>query len=413
MNINWKRIAALIGFVSAVLIFGYGIYFFFLKPAVPGQSPIGGTQTPPIGGLPTTGTGGEVPILPQDGSGLPLGPGTAAPSNPSASPAANGGLTQATAISPRPAQGLTISSDGNNAIYYDRTDGLFYRVSPEGQLAPLTDQVFNSVENITWDSNGSKAVLEYPDGSNIVYDFQSNKQYTLPKHWKDYDFSPNSDQLVFKSIGSSPENSWLAIANTDGSQATRVEHLGDKDANVYPLWSPGNQIVAMFSEGRNFDRQDLYFVGKNQENLRSVTIEGRGFQGKWSPQGNQLVYSVYSSASNYKPTLWVVDAQPSTIGTNRKSLRIQTWAEKCSFANNTTLYCAVPRELRDGAGIFNEDLDTSPTNIYKIDITTGNHSLVAIPDGNPNISNIVVPQNESYLFYTNKNDGRMYRVNLK
>ncbi|NTU99327.1 hypothetical protein HGA64_04995, partial [Candidatus Falkowbacteria bacterium] len=265
----------------------------------------------------------------------------------------------------------------------------------------------------TWSPNKNKAVLEYPDGANIIYDFDKQKQITLPSHWKDFSFSPSGDQIVFKSMGQDVDNRWLATVNEDGSQIKGVESLGNKDATVYSEWSPNNQIVAMFTEGKDFNRQEVYFVGLNGENFKSTVVEGRGFEPKWSPQGSQLMYSVYSADTDMKPNLWVVDAQGDSIGNNRRNLNVNTWADKCNFSNGNTAYCAVPRSLDEGAGLFPELKDNTVDDLYQIDVTTGNKKRVAVPQGDYTINNIMISQDQKYLYFTDKGTNQIHKINLK
>jgi len=169
----------------------------------------------------------------------------------------------------------------------------------------------------------------------------------------------------------------------------------------------------MYREDKDFNRQDLYFVGLNDENFKSTIIEGRGFQGQWSTAGDRLLYSVYSSGSNYKPTLWIVEASGDNIGKNRRSLSLETWSDKCTFSNNDDVYCAVPQNLQEGAGIFHRELDNAPCDIYKIDLTTGFKSKIAVPEGGHNISNVIVTESGNYLYFTSQTDGRLYKINLR
>ncbi|HLC89698.1 MAG TPA: hypothetical protein VJG65_01935 [Patescibacteria group bacterium] len=422
MPLNWKRILLLIGFIASVFAIGYLLYFVFLRPALPPTEPIvnGNVNLEP-GVLPSAGTNVNIPTAGNVNGALPGGVSgnvnLAPPELPSGSEApqaiAAGGLTQISSLTKNRVSQPILASDGIDSYYYDKTSGLFYRLTADGRATPLTNQTFFEVQGITWSPNKQMAVLEYPDGANIVYNFSTNKQITLPQHWQDFSFAPTGEKLVFKSLGSSAENRWLAIANLDGSNAKKIEALGDKDATVYPLWSPNNQIVAMFTDDAGFDRQNLYFLGANGENFKSTLIEGRGFQGQWSTKGDRLLYSVYSSDSGYRPALWIVDATGDQIGENRRNLKIETWADKCSFAENDTIYCAVPQNLEEGAGIFANDLDNSPTNIYKIDLKTGFRSLIARPEGNPNIDQLYTSQDGRYLYFTAKTDGRLYKINLK
>jgi len=419
MSLNWKRILLLIGFLLIVVIIAYLLYLFFLKPGIP-TTPATNTNTDVTGILPAANVNGNIPVNANAGTLTP-GTNTSVAAPPAELPAgsavaseiANGGLTKTKSLTTEKSYGTTLSGDGSSLLYYNKDSSHFYRITASGKQTLLADKVFYEVENITWSPDKNQAILEYPDGSNIIYNFKTNEQITLPKHWEDFSFSPNGNEIVFKSIGSGEENRWLAISKADGSQAEKIELLGNKDATVFPDWSPNNQVIATFVEDETADRQTLYFVGLNDENFKSTTLEGRGFEGVWSTSGDLLLYSVYSSQTDFKPSLWIVSAQGENIGGNRKSLSLETWADKCSFTNNETVYCAVPKDLTEGAGIFYQELDNSPCDIYKIDLKTGYKSIIATPSEDQNIETVVVSGDGSYLYYTSNDDGRIYQIRLK
>jgi len=192
-----------------------------------------------------------------------------------------------------------------------------------------------------------------------------------------------------------------------------IEPLGENEASVYPSWSPNNQSVAMYTEGIGFDRQELFFIGLNNENFKSMVVEGRGFQSKWSPDGAQLLYSVYSSANDLKPMLWMANASGESIGSGRRSFGLETWADKCVFASGTNLYCAVPEKLEEGAGLFPEMAKNTQDRLYSIDVQTGLKKLVAIPDGKYNMSNLIISDNGYYLYFTDETTKKLHKINLK
>lgn len=409
---KYKKIFLIIGFIAVVILLGYMLYALFFKPAKP-ITPEQPTATTTPGGLPVSPEGGErLPTIIGEG-GLPITPEGAVITEGPPSEVARGGLTKATGLNDSPSAGITLSSDGSSLQYYNKNDGKFYRIDKDGEAVALSDKVFHSVDKITWSSDKNKAILEYPDGANIVYDFSSNNQTTLPPHWKDFDFSPQGNQIVMKSMGLDPNNRWLAVVNEDGSKARIIESLGSKDSTVYPSWSPNNQSIAMYTEGVDFDRQEVFFVGLNGENFKSTVVEGRGFQPKWNPNGEQLLYSVYSSKDDMKPNLWVVNANGENIGTDRKSLNIETWADKCTFANENELYCAVPNNLEKGSGLFPELANNTTDTLYKIDMRSGTKKMIAVPDGQYNMSSMVVSENGFNLYFTDKNSGRLYTIKLK
>jgi len=407
---KYKKIILIAGFAVIIFILGYLLYALFFKPPTSIPVKTEPELTPTQTGLPEAETGSGQIIEP---GGQKVFPETQTEAAKTPSKIANGDLTQTTQLSQSPGAGTTLGSNGSDLQYHDAIDGKFYKITKDGEISALTDKIFHNVENITWSSDKNKAILEYPDGANIIYDFTNDKQITLPKHWKDFDFSPDSDQIVMKSMGLDPENRWLAISNSDGSKIRAIEALGEQDSTVFPSWSPNNQIIAMYTEGVSFNRQEIFFIGLNDENFKSAVIEGRGFQPKWSPKGDRLVYSVYSNDNNLKPMLWVVDAQGDNIGAGRKKLNLETWADKCSFASDYELYCAVPESLEEGAGLFPELAKNTSDILYKINTRTGVKKLVAIPDDTYNMSNLIISDNGYYLYFTDETTKEIYKIKLK
>jgi hypothetical protein len=214
-------------------------------------------------------------------------------------------------------------------------------------------------------------------------------------------------------MGMDPDNRWLIVSNSDGTGAKAIESLGENEEYVDVAWSPNNQVIATYREGIDMDRQSIYFVGMNKENFKSLTVEGRGFQYLWSPKGTQMLYSVYSTQTDLKPLLWVTYAIGDEIGKDRRSLNIYTWAEKCMFFNESTVYCAVPKNLENGAGLFPEMSDNTIDEIHKIDISTGSDRIIAIPDSDHTIKNITVSPDSRYLYFSDKQSGKIFKINLK
>ena len=409
---KYQKIIFVVLFVGIVLLFGYLLFFLFFRSIPQPENPLtqqNATSTSPVG-FPSAGSGGGQKVGNQGGNKLI--PVQTVPS-PGANPIAQGGLTDTTQINDAPSSAPTMSSDGSSVQYYNQNDGKFYKIDKNGNITALTDKVFHEVQNIDWAPNKTKAVLEYPDGAKIVYDFNSNQQVTLPSHWTGFDFSPTSDQIVSKSIGQDYNNRWLIVANNDGTKAKSVIDLGDNGDAVDVSWSPNNQSVAMYVEGEDYNRQSVYFIGLNGENFKSLLVEGRGFESKWTPKGNRLLYSVFSTDTDQKPNLWVADAQGDNIGNNRTNLNIQTWANKCTFVDNSNVYCAVPEQLESGAGLLPELSLNTKDNIYKINIDTGIKKLIAIPDGSFTISNIVITGNEKFLYFNELSSGKLFKISLK
>ena len=298
--------------------------------------------------------------------------------------------------------------------FYNSSDGKFYGADAKGQIKELSDKVFFNVEKVTWSPTTDESIIEYPDGSNIYYNFATKKQVTLPKHWADFDFAPQGDRIAAKSIALAPENRWLITSKPDGTGVKLVEPMGQNADRVTVDWSPTNQIVALSRTGAPLgaDRQEVLLIGQNKENFKSVVVEGRGLETSWSPSGKKLLHSVYNARNQYKPELWIVDASGNNIGANRKLLNVNTWASKCAMADDRFIYCGVPETLDVGAGFAPSLADSTPDRIIKIDALTGVKTDLELEDFHV-VENMFVSQDGSKIMFTDKTQIGIFEIPLK
>lgn len=318
------------------------------------------------------------------------------------------------------AEDPTLASDGKTLQYYDPISSKFYRIDANGNIVPMSDQVFPGVQNVTWSNKADRAVLELQDGFKVVYDFSQKKQYTLNKDTNNYDFSPNDNQLSFKFTPTNESDRWLGTSNIDGSGAIGIEPLGANGDKVNAQWSPSGQSIGTFTQYINGNQQSVLPLGFKGENFKDFTIDGSGFDYRWTPDGKQMLYSTYSADNNYNDTLHIVDAEGDSIGNNNKSLNLPTSVDKCAFtASGSAAYCAVPVDPPTGGGIAPDKLYTVPHDIYKVDLQTGVTTKIASPadsiDGTniPAPSHVVVSADDQVLYYTEATTGHIRRILLK
>ena len=414
MNERLKRILTIIVFVLVVCVFGFFLYVVFFRTQ-PGETPI---VTPP-----PTATG----TLP--GSN-PAQPGqTTSGTTPGINPST--GLPEAGVIPQLPGQTLIPNQDRTNVLSseviksisleqngnirgYNPVDGKFYAISETGQSVALSDKVFYNVEAVTWGKQSDKAIIQYPDGTKTLYDFNAETQATLPKHWEDFDFAPQDSQIVAKAIGTNSSNRFLVTANPDGTNAKAIEELGDNADKVMASWAPNSQTVAFSftAEPIGFDTTQIIMVGQNKENYKNLVVEGRGFIPVWSPTGQNLLYSVYNSASGFRPTLWVSGASGDTVNANRRNLGIQTWADKCAWRSEQELICAVPDSLEQGAGLNRELSSNVRDSIYRINLQDGTFVNLGRPTSAASIDQLLLSSDKNAVIYNDANSGQLIRFAL-
>lgn len=404
-----KRIVLAVLLLAVAGLMGYGLYYFFVRtgslgPTTPPTSTdIPSGQLPGSGTRPTTTTG---TVIGPNGEILPAS-GEIQSSTPSYyQPVATTQLLSDSAKNPS-------LSNAGDFRFYNANDGKFYRVMPDGRLEKLSDEVFYNAQKITWAKNKNQAIIEYPDSAKIVYNFDTKKQVTLPKHWEDFSFSSDGNQIAAKSLGLDPSNRWLITVNSDGTGAKLIEPMGENADKVIVNWSPNQQVAAFSQTGapQGGERREVLFVGLNGENFKSTIVDGSGFLPQWSTTGKKLLYSIYSSRSDFKPELWIVDSQGDSIGNNRKLLQLNTWADKCTFGNDDTIYCAVPRDLPTGAGMSRGITTYNYDDLYKIDLKTGLKTPIAL-DGQYNINNIFYDTADNKVIFTDLNKTGVFESQL-
>ena len=405
-----KRLIYAAIFLVVSIGLGYFMYRVFWAKKAPVAKKITTTQVAPGKALPSAGEAGEKVITPKAGK-LPTAktlPKAAVKIQPTpAVPYPIARITEA------PITGARADKSGATR-FYSLTDGKFYRVGADGKAQELSGEVFYNVEKVTWSPTQNESIIEYPDGANIYYNFDTKKQITLPKHWQDFSFSTLGNKIAAKSIGLAPENRWLTISDPQGRNITAVEPLGENAAKVAVDWSPNQQIIATSLTGDQSlgaDRQEVLFVGQHKENFKSIIVEGRGFESQWSPQGNKLLYSVYSARSSFKPELWMVNASGESIGSGRKMLNLNTWSNKCAFADERFVFCAVPTELNTGAGFAPGVADNTEDAIYKIDTETGLKSELPLDEYHV-INSLYIGDNGKTLYFTDKNQSGLFSFPL-
>jgi hypothetical protein len=401
-----KRIFFGILLILAVAGIGYGIYYFFFKPAAAPGTVVNANANAPGGTLPSAGPGGNRPVAP--------GNANANAGLPGASLVARGGLTVVSTLVSEATVGAVLGSDGRSMNYYDPATGQFYTVKADGTKVLLSTQVFPDVQNVTWSDDGTNAVIEFPDGSKITFNFLTQKQTTLPKTWSEFSFSQNGD-LVTKNTDDNSAGNWLVVSNGDGSNPQAVEPMGDNSGLVIVKPSPNGQVAAFSETGDLADvgSKNILLIGKNGENLPALTVKGENFDPLWSPDGSLLLYSSAFTDDDYKPRLYIVDGTGPTPGAGRITLDLFTTADKCAFADKKTIYCAVPDSAPEGSGLDPETLIGIPDSIYKIDATNGSVTFVGRPDNDMTALKLEVSNDGAELFLTDASTGFIKKMLLR
>jgi len=405
---TFRKIIIGFGLLVFVGAGAFGIYYVFFRgaPAEPGPGTNVNAPLGPGGELVPSGPAGERPVVP------PAAPGAGLPG---ASPIARGGLTLSPTLVATPTLGATPGGDGQSVHLYDRQSGRFLKVFADGRVSELSNTAFPDVSEVTWSDDGSHAILEFPDGAKLSYDFNTQRQATIPPSWNDFSFSPDSGSIAAKAMGDTAEQNWLVVSDADGSNATFIEPLGENGGKVRVDWSPTGEVVAMSQTGNESapGSKEVLFIGANGENFRSLTVRGLGFMPKWSPDGERMLFSAAAPEDDYRPRLWISNARGENIGFGKRSFDLFTTAEKCAFAGTDAIYCAVPDAVPAGAGLSPETLVGVPDTVYRVNLSTGAVTAVGRPDSDTSMERLSVSADGATLFFVDQLNGNLKKMQLR
>ncbi len=419
MKFNVQRIIIAALFVGIVIGIGFALYWFFFRTTPEEQFVIVDGVPIPIGELPFIGEGLPPGFEIDPDTGLPIFVDVRDTGELVGEPTetAQGGPTEVDRTIVGDVVGLLPSNNGK-AQFYDRDTGLFFRINADGDIETLSDRGFPQVETVAWSKQGDDAILEFPDGTNIYYNFETDTQVTLPQQMTDFNFSYDGNSIAFEWYNEQdPDDNWLGVSSPNGAEITFVEPMGDQGAFVQPEFSPDGRYIATYSKGTGANSVDVIPIGQYGENFQSLDVQGRGFESQWSNDGKHMLYSVHSDASDRKPQLWLTEVHGENVGVNTQPLGLQTWAHKCTFdSRGVTLYCAVPRELPSGVGWFPEFDHDYPDDFYSVNLVTGKITLLAQPVGTRDYysaSSLVLSADGSSLLFVDGPTQDLFTIELQ
>lgn len=287
-----------------------------------------------------------------------------------------------------------ISPDGKT-LYFIREGGksgrefnLFSRDMASGEEKQLTDLDQNGIDQITFSSDFSKALIMWkfriysvdlskPEAEPTLIPIEIVEDDTLPVTVErtssngagNFDLSSDGRMIALEVNGA------IWVMGAEGGQARMITEPGKGDS--MPKISPDGRSVAFMSNGRS-GNSDLWVIGTNGQGLRQLTKNTIDDQfHNWSPDGQWLVYAGDVGGSNENRELFRVMADGSGVVqlTNTPGAPV----------------CDDPSVSPDGRSIaFDSDRDGGDRDIYIMDVDGQNirrvHGSQGAHDESPRFS---------------------------
>ena len=326
-------------------------------------------------------------------------------------------LPQIAAISDEAVISPVLTGDGSQIKYYSRATGQVYEIDLDGgNKSTLASTELPGINNIFWSEDGTKVISKFikPDGMQFFYyDYTTQKGTPLKKNVDEIAWQTSGNKIFYKYYDEQTKKRSLNISDPDGSGWSKLADIDYRNVSIAQI--PQSGLVSFWNSPDALTETIFTSVPLIAGEKKTI------FQGKfgadylWSPDGSLALVSHTDVRGGSKMQL----ATMNYNGGEYKNLDAPTFVSKCAWSkDNKTIYYALPGGIPPSAILpneYNEGKITTTDTFWKINIETGEKARLIETDkiGNKyDTTQIFLNADESKLFFTNKIDGKLYRIDL-
>ncbi|MBI3627404.1 MAG: hypothetical protein HY220_01455 [Candidatus Sungbacteria bacterium] len=322
----------------------------------------------------------------------------------------NASVTQ---ITKEPVIGATLAGDGKSLLFYQKIGGNLMRADLDGgHETAISNLTVVGITNVMWAADKAYSTVGYSDARGTKYFNQTTAASStsfLPPGVTSAAWSPKSSMIAYtEMIGST-----LRVATTDAKGKSQKTIYQTSIPDFHVSWIDPNSLILTTTP--TYAVSGLAYVipiGGSAKNFLSrpgLSLLPAGAK-------NLLLYSSTDAAGNLQD-LRLVNQKTSAI---LDVSGIRTLAEKCAWNQvGSSTYCAVPLGAdtinSDGSIRLPDDWYQGKVNFHdalvKIEASTGNASLL-MTDSQFDMTHLFLTPDEKYLYFINKKDSTLWRVNI-
>lgn len=382
-----KKIFFVSASLLAVLVLLWGIYYFSFQK--PGQS---AQKNQPV-----------AKTAPQAKS-----------TSSSDSSAGNGKIT---AISEEPVLSPVLSGDDTIVKYYSSENGKTFQVGIDGKnKGTISTKELPDLSLVFWSPDKTKVITKFSQAGAAVrfyfYDYAAGRGVQLKSNIDSIAWESNN-KIFYKYYNPSSKERSLNISNPDGTEWVKILDLDLKDVRISRV--PQTSLVSFWTVPDANTKTILRSASLVGTDDKTLFREKFGADYKWNGSGTKILMSHTDDADKSKIRLALIN----NMGGEYKNLEIPTLAAKCAWStDNQTVYYALPGSIPDNSVMPNDYMEkkfTTADTFWKVDTATGEKNrlieLNKIP-GKLDAMDLFLNADESLLFFTNRVDGKLYRIDL-
>lgn len=337
-------------------------------------------------------------------------------SNPSSVSNQNKSSSSAIAISDEAILAPFFDAATSTIKYYSKLTGQVYQIDLDGtNKKTLSEKNLPGLSDVFWSPDGTKAITKFAQNGSVkfyYYDYLTNTGVRLKDNLDTVTWQ-NNGKIFYKYYNPQSHERSLNISNPDGSNWAKITDLKYKSISIAPI--PRTGLVSFWNSPDAFSQTNfgssLVIGGEN----KPIFAEKFGADYLWNSNGTLVIISHSDQKTGTQTQLSLINSR----GGEYKNLNIPTFVSKSAWSkDNRTVYFALPETLPNNVILpndYQENKFTTNDSFWKIDVTTGSKTKILSADQSGSkidTTNLFLNDDESILFFINKLDGRLYRINL-
>ncbi len=206
----------------------------------------------------------------------------------------------------------------------------------------------------------------------------------------------------------------LNSAKPDGSDWKEIAK--SPIGNPYIATVPGGVGVSFWNRPNAFDETSLYTIAMTGGEPKKILGKKFGASYLWSPDGMKLLVSAVNEKGGSDVRLGITNSN----GGEYQTLQAPTLISKAVWSRDSkTIYYALPLSLPANAVLPNDYFEKpihTKDSFWKMDTETGrSERIISLEDtaGEHDSIDLFLDQKEEFLFFTDRNDGKLYRIRLQ
>jgi len=323
-----------------------------------------------------------------------------------------------TAISDGSVFGATLAPDGNTIYSFASKNGQLNQTDFDGKLEKVVStEEFQNIQKIIWNKPKNKAIIKRVDGPNkfkfLFLDLAQKTVTPLKNNIDSAAWSGLGDKIIYKYYDSKTNKRSIEVSDPNGSNWHKLTDISYFSTEISPV--PGSSDISFWPAPDAFVSSSANLISFSGENKKEILGGKWGADFLWSPDGKMAAVSSTDQKGGKKTDLAVMNSD----GGQFRSLNFPTFAKKCVWsADSRFLFCAMPGNIPESSILPNEwqggRIETADT-FWKIEVATGKKDRLIETDkinGSFDALNPLLSQDEKTLFFTNKADGKLYKLGI-